>query len=426
MKVLVFTHRLPYAPNRGDRIRSFHLIRELAREAEVRVVSLVHDRDEAGQTAALDGMGVKVWTARNSRARNTVRALGALLLTETPLTHALLDSPEMDRAIAGATHHWRPDLVFVYCSGIAPAALTSRLADVPMIVDFVDVDSAKWAALAATSAPPRSWVFAREARCLAKFEAGLARASSLSLVVNEREREALLRLCPEIRAVAIPNGVDIDTFRTCREPAGNCDVIFSGVFDYAPNVEGAVWLAREVWPRVRAEVPSARLRLVGARPNRAVRRLAAVDGSITVTGSVPDMRPHLWQSAVAVAPLFMARGVQNKVLEAVAARLPVVVTPAAWDGLPPEVLPACRCAGDAESFAREVIALLSLTPDARRRMADCAQLAGLRWAERLAPLHGLVRRAAGPLSGGAPARQTAICESRSQRGSTARLSVQSH
>jgi sugar transferase (PEP-CTERM/EpsH1 system associated) len=403
MKILMFTHRLPYAPNRGDRIRSFHLIRELSRDAELRVVSLVHDRDEAGQTAGLESLGVRVWTASVPRVRNAVRALRTLLLTDTPLTHALLDAPGIDRAITDATVEWRPDLLFVYCTGIAPAALTRRLGDVPMIVDFVDVDSAKWAALAATAAPPRSWVFAREARCLARFEARLARGASTSLVVNEREREALLRLCPGARAVAMQNGVDIEKFRTSQAPAANCDVVFSGVFDYAPNVDGAVWLAREVWPRVLAEVPSARLRLVGARPNRAVRRLAAVDESITVTGSVPDMRPHLWQSAVAVAPLFVARGVQNKVLEAVAARLPVVVTPAAWDGLPPEVLAACRCAGDAAAFANEVIALLSLTPEARRRMADRVQLAGLRWADRLAPLHGLVRRAAGPMAGGASA-----------------------
>lgn len=425
MKVLVLTHRLPYAPNRGDRIRSFHIIQELARHADVRVVSLVHDREEAAEVSTLEQTGVRVWTAAVPRLRNMARAV-TTLLGSTPLTHTLLAAPDMAGAVTGATDHWTPDVVLAYCSGVAPVALASPLARVPMVIDLVDVDSAKWATLARSAVPPKSWIFHREARCLAGFESAAAQTARMATVVNERERDALLRVCPEARVVVIPNGVDIDAFRAWDAPAANHDVVFSGVFNYAPNAEGAVWLAREVWPRVRDAVSDARLMLVGANPDRSVRRLADADRSITVTGRVPDMRPYLWGSAVAVAPLFTARGVQNKVLEAVAASLPVVVTPAVWDGLPKEVWPACQRAESATAFARTMIELLSLTPAARRQVSAAARLEGLGWRRRLAPMIELVERVAGGGTGDAPVVTAVTSRSPQPRSSSGSLLAPSH
>jgi len=171
-------------------------------------------------------------------------------------------------------------------------------------------------------------------------------------------------------------------------------VIFTAVFDYAPNTEGALWFARRVWPLVRAARPMATLTLAGASPTRAIRQLASLDPSIEVTGAVPDMRPYLWRSAVAVAPLHQARGVQNKVLEAAAAGLPSVVTSPVWNGLPTEVHAACRRGDTPEQFAAQVIDLLAMAPQARRRHAERARLADLAWPKRLAPLVDLVERAA--------------------------------
>ncbi len=424
MKILVLTHRLPYAPNRGDRIRSFHIIQELARHADVRVVSLVHDRDEAAEARTLEQTGIRTWVAPVPRYRNLLRAAGSLRST-TPLTHTLLASPDMDGAVRGATDGWTPNVVLSYCSGVAPVALAPPLDRVPMVIDFVDVDSAKWATLAEKASPPRSWIFNREARCLAAFEGAVADTALMAIVVNEREREALLRVNPYARVAVIPNGVAVDAFRAWDEPAVNHDVVFSGVFNYAPNVDGAVWLAREVWPRVTQDVTNARLMLVGSHPDRSVRRLSA-DPSITVTGSVPDMRPYLWGSALSVAPLFTARGVQNKVLEAVAASLPVVVTPAVWDGLPKEVWPACRRAEDADAFARAIVELLKVAPAARRRMAAAARLEELGWPKRLAALKTLIERAAGLPSSGAPPATISSSTARSPQGSSDPLLARSH
>ena len=423
MKILVLTHRLPYAPNRGDRIRAFHIVRRLALKADVHVVSLVHDRAEEAEARTLERLGVRVSTVRVPRMRNLLRAVTRLGSTE-PLTHLLLDAPAARRVLDDVVRAGRPDVVLAYCSGFAPPALAPPLAGIPLIVDLVDVDSAKWASYAETASPLRAWIYRREARCLSQFEARAARAAVATTVVNDREREALARFCPDARVEVVPNGVDLESLQPLDMPAAEPRVVFSGVFNYAPNADGARWFVREVWPRVLAAVPQARLTLAGAHPNHAVRALAA-DRSIEVTGSVADMRPYLWRSAVSVAPIFQARGVQNKVLEAVAAGLPVVVTQAVWDGLPPDVFPACRLAAGAEEFAGAVVQLLSMAPVERRRIAASARLSELAWPLRLAPLMDLIESAAGSRAGDALETVRTTSRSRSPRGSIGRVSARS-
>jgi glycosyltransferase involved in cell wall biosynthesis len=162
--------------------------------------------------------------------------------------------------------------------------------------------------------------------------------------------------------------------------------VFCGMMNYAPNEQGTAWLASEVWPLVRVKRPAARLVIVGANPTRRLRDLADRDRSVVVTGSVPDVRPYLWAGAVAAAPLHVARGVQNKVLEAVAAGLPAVVTTAVAGGLPAEVLPACDVADTPVPFANALVTLLGLPPQARRARAGAASLELMTWESRLAPM----------------------------------------
>jgi polysaccharide biosynthesis protein PslH len=393
VNTLILTHRLPFAPNRGDRIRAFHIIQRLATRGRVHVVSLVHDRAEEAEADTLRRLGVGVSTALVSRRRNTLRAVGCAF-NSTPLTHVLLDAPEIQRAIDEALRAQVPDVVLAYCSGVAPLAMAGPLAAFPLILDMVDVDSAKWANYAASSRSPRRWVFSREARCLSRFEASAAHAAFATTVVNERERDTLRKSCPDARVHVVQNGVDVASLTPPDAPAAENRVIFAGVFNYAPNVEAARWFASEVWPRVLVALPDARLTLAGSHPTSTIRRLARTDPTIEVTGSVPDMRPYLWRSAMSVAPIFQAHGVQNKVLEAAAAGLPSVVTTAVWNGLPPEVLPACYRADGADAFARGVIDYLALAPDERRRIAVRADLTRLAWPERLAPLLSLVEEAA--------------------------------
>jgi sugar transferase (PEP-CTERM/EpsH1 system associated) len=392
MRVLVLTHRLPYAPNRGDRIRAYHLVRQLATRMDVDLVSLTHDADEEAHAADLRGVVSRMATARVPRMRNLAR--GALALpTSRPLTHSLLDSPRMRTAIAEMVAEQPPDIVLAYCSGVARYALEAPLRSIPAIVDMVDVDSEKWRELAKTSAPLKRWIYRRERRTLARFEAAAARHARATLVVNERERASLLSLAPETNVRVIPNGIDLAAFHADTRPSDAAAVIFCGVMNYSPNERGARWLAESVWPIVRRHHPHARLLLVGADPTSAVRSLAENDPSIEVTGTVPDVRPFLWRSAVAAAPLQTARGIQNKVLEAIASGLPTVVTPVVFDGLPREAAAACAVAESPDAFAAAIVDLLRQSPAERRARASRADLGALGWREQIAPLFQILEDA---------------------------------
>jgi polysaccharide biosynthesis protein PslH len=215
-----------------------------------------------------------------------------------------------------------------------------------------------------------------------------------TVVVNDKEHAVLSSIAHDARIHTVENGVDLGGLRPSSPPTGAPTVVFCGVMNYAPNVEGALWMAREVWPLVRARRPDARLEIVGAHPTGAVQALDNPSGGVRVTGSVPDVRPHLWAAAVSAAPLHTARGIQNKVLEAVAAGLPVVVTPAVMDGLPAEVRVACVEAQTPEAFAASLMNLLELSPGARRALAGSAALDELTWTRRLANLEGLFARVA--------------------------------
>lgn len=384
MRVLFLTHRLPYPPNRGDRIRSYHLLRHIAAHATVDLLSLVHSDEEAAQANGVAGIAGRVELARVSRVRNAVAALAALP-AGVPLTHALLDSPALGDCLQRLCTPDPPDVVLAYCSGMARLALEPPLDRVPFLLDMVDVDSEKWRALSHTAAPPMRWVYAREARLLRAFERRASARARVTFVVNAREREAMLAVNETARVDVLSNGIDVGTFRPETQASRTPDVVFAGVFNYEPNEQAALWFAREVWPTVRAARPDATFTLVGMDPSRAVRALSAQPG-IRVTGTVPDVRPYLWSASVSVAPLLVARGLQNKVLEAVAAGLPCVVTPQVAEGLPPEVEGAYRVADDPRAFAEAVLRLLALPSGDGQAVAGRARLGDISWDERMRPL----------------------------------------
>jgi polysaccharide biosynthesis protein PslH len=169
-------------------------------------------------------------------------------------------------------------------------------------------------------------------------------------------------------------------------------VVFCGVLNYAPNIDAACWLAESVWPIVQARRPNARLTIVGASPTVRVRRLAGQ--GIEVTGTVPDVRSYLWSAAVAATPLRVARGMQNKVLEAAAAGLPVVVTGAVADGLPRAVQSACRIANSETAFAEGIVDLLERDQAERTRIAESVDWRALTWPARLGPVLDVIAEAA--------------------------------
>jgi polysaccharide biosynthesis protein PslH len=389
VRVLVLTHRLPYAPNRGDRIRSYHLLRILAAQHEIHLISLVHDEEEATHVGALAALGVaSCRVAPVSRFRRRLAALGALAGTR-PLTHVLLHSAALRPLVQHHVSDRPPDAVLATGTGMARFAFEPPLAGLPCLLDMVDVDSEKWAELGRTAALPMRAIYRREARLLRRFERVAVARAHATTVVNERERLLLDTIAPRSGAMVVPNGIDLAGFSPGGPPASAPRVVFCGVFNYGPNEDAARWLAREVWPIVRRARPAAELVLAGAHPSPAVVALSR-EPSIRITGAVADIRPFLWEAAVSVAPLRLSRGIQNKVLEALAAGLPCVVTPAVLDGLPQGVRAGCQTATEPEAFAAEIVSLLDLDAGTRRAIAGRADFTGLSWEAQLHPMLDLL------------------------------------
>jgi sugar transferase (PEP-CTERM/EpsH1 system associated) len=395
MNVVFLTHRLPYAPNRGDRARAYHTVRLLAPRVKLEVISLVHDEEEAAEVGRVRGLGAQVATFEVPKWANRLRAVSRLAGSR-PLTHFLLDAPGIADALAQLVANRRPDVVLAYCSGMARFAMTPPLSTCPLVVDFVDVDSAKWLALSRDREWPMSWIYTREARTLGNFERQAARRARQSIVVNRREADLLTALAPGAAVRIISNGVDLAGLRPTTAPSEGAEIVFCGVMNYPPNVDGVHWFAREIWPLIRAGRPDARLVVVGSDPVDSIRQLAGTDSRITVTGAVQDVRTYLWHAAVSVAPLRTARGLQNKVLEAIAAGVPTVVTSEVQEGLPREVDAACRIGDTPEQFAAHALQLLALSGSERRAVAGQADLSALGWEQQLAPLYDILAAAGAP------------------------------
>jgi sugar transferase (PEP-CTERM/EpsH1 system associated) len=391
VRVLVLTHRLPYAPNRGDRLRAYHTLRGLAARADVELVSLLHDAEEASHVDEVRSVVSAVTALTVPRARNYLAA--ALKIASTaPLTHCLLDAPDMLTVLRDIVRKRPPDVVLAYCSGMARFAVAPPLDRTPMVLDFVDVDSRKWRDLAETTSPPMSWIYRREAATLGAFEARAARHAAAAIVVNEREAAVARELAPDANIHVVRNGVETEHLRPRNAPPPSSRVVFCGVMNYMPNDQAMQWFVRHVWPLVRAERQDATLAIVGSNPTPTLQSMCAADSSIEITGRVPDVRQWLWESAVAIAPLLVARGVQNKALEAVATGLPIVITAAVAAGLPP-LAAAASVANDPETFARCVLDHLALAPAERRARAASADLSGLEWSSTLVPLWTLLEAA---------------------------------
>ncbi|MES1930695.1 group 1 glycosyl transferase [Salinisphaera dokdonensis CL-ES53] len=338
MKDLLFlSHRIPYPPNKGDKIRSFHWLKALGQRYRVHLGTFVDDPADLVHESALaeycEELCVRRLDPRMARFRSS-RAL----LSGKPLSFAYYRDRGLRRWVKRIMAERSIDTVLVFSSPMA--TYIDRNLSCRRVIDFVDVDSEKWREYAATRRGPAHWLFAREARTLLAAERALSREFDASLFVSEAEKALFDERAPDSRARtrAVGNGVDTDYFDPGLDyanpyPAGSApQLVFTGVMDYAPNVEAVQWFVAEVLPRVREQQPGASFWIVGTRPTRDVLALARVDG-VQVTGSVPDVRPYLRHADIGVAPMRIARGVQNKVLEALAMGCPVALTDAAATGL---------------------------------------------------------------------------------------------
>jgi len=389
-EILFLAHRIPFPPDRGDKIRSWHMLRHLAGLGRVHLACFADDEADAAHLPALrealgDRLGeAHVETRRTGKAAAAARAL----LEGKPVSLTLFDSPTMRAFAESMLARREVETVFAFSGQMAqfvPETLRQRF-----VMDFVDMDSAKFADYAAGGGPLAS-VHRREAKRLFAFERAVAARADVSLFVSEAEA-GLFRAradLPHADIRALANGVDFDVYRPGTVGPAEAPhplIVFTGQMDYAPNVDAVTWFAYEVLPKL----PGATFAIVGRNPAEAVRRLAS--DTVLVTGEVRDVRIWLAAADVVAAPLRIARGIQNKVLEAMAMARPVVASAAAFEGIDAEPGRDLLVAETAAEQAGAIASLLA-QPDraaalgaaARRRMEQA-----YRWDSRLAPLAGLI------------------------------------
>lgn len=334
--LLLLVHRMPYPPNKGDKIRSYYLLKHLSQRYRVHLATFVDDADDWQHVPTVTALCASSHFAPLDPRMARVRSLAALATNESLSLRYYRDAT-VQRWVADTMAAHPIARIVVFSSPMAQYAEPYR--DARRVVDFCDVDSDKWRQYADGKKWPMSALYAHEARQLLRYERKVAAESDAALFVSAPEADLFRQLAPESDAKIgfFNNGVDTDYFTpqgAYDNPyqAGEQALVFTGAMDYWPNVDAVQWFAAEVFPRLLAAAPQLRFYIVGARPSAPVQQLARLPG-VVVTGTVPDVRPYIAHATVSVAPLRVARGIQNKVLEAMAMARPVVVSPQALEGI---------------------------------------------------------------------------------------------
>ncbi|HKW81416.1 MAG TPA: TIGR03087 family PEP-CTERM/XrtA system glycosyltransferase [Casimicrobiaceae bacterium] len=390
MKILYVCHRFPFPPRRGGKIRPFNMIRHLSATHEVHVASLVRSADEAKEGEGLAAHCAGYDMVEVGAAAQLLRMV-ARLPSYQPSSFGYFHSTELARRIGTRLAAQRFDLIFVHCSSVAP--YVAQVEGIPKILDFGDMDSQKWLEYARFRPFPLSLGYRLEGAKLARAEKRLARSFDLCTATTRGEWATLEGLGTGVATDWFPNGVDTDYFSPGSEGYDADTICFVGRMDYYPNQQCMTEFCARTWPLLKAARPALKLVIVGADPSPRMRRLADLDG-ITVTGSVPDVRPFLARSALMVAPLEIARGTQNKILEAMAAGVPVVTSRVAAGGVDAGDPEHFLAASTPDEYAAAILRILD-DPVERRRLSKAGRarmLSHHAWDKSMQRLDGIIER----------------------------------
>jgi len=391
--ILYLTHRIPWPPNKGDKIRAHHILQYLVRHYRVHLGTFIDDPADAAWLPELEGLCASVHAVRLDPRLARVRSLSGLFTGEA-LTVPFYRNAGLQQWVDSTIADNNISRGVVFSS--AMAQFTQGIPGLRCVLDMVDVDSEKWRQYSGQKPWPWSWIYGREADRLLAFERQAAEAAVAGLLVSPEEAALFRRLTPgsSARITHVRNGVDADYFDPAREypnlfPEHEIPLVFTGAMDYWPNQDAVQWFAQDIFPKVRAAMPEAVFYIVGSRPSELVKKLAN-EPRVVVTGFVDDVRPYIAHSAAVVAPLRVARGVQNKVLEAMAMARPVLLTQAALEGISAEAEREVLLCDAPQAFISKLRTLPNSDYADLGQAARARVLADFTWESNLRSIRGLL------------------------------------
>jgi len=337
-KLLYLVHRLPFPPNKGDKIASFNLLKFLSTKYSIYLGCFIDDEIDWQYVDELKNYCVDSCVVGLNPRRSKIMSLRGILSGE-PLSLPYYRNKQLQTWVDNTVQQEQIDSVLIF-SGVMAQYVSQKL---PLkghsVLDLVDVDSDKWRLYAEDHIWPLSWLYLRESKKLLAYEAEMAAKFDATVFVSEKEADFFKQLAPEVadKVVFRVHGVDSQYFDPSLEyespyPIDTPIFVFAGAMDYWPNIHAAIWFAEEIFPLIKQKVDNACFYIVGMNPSDDILKLADLSG-VYVTGSVDDIRPYIACATISVAPLRIARGIQNKVLEAMAMGKPILATKNALNGI---------------------------------------------------------------------------------------------
>ena len=395
MKILYLAQRLPFPPNKGEKIRTFHQIQRLAQLGHRVDVAAPQEQEQdtlEGSKLAAITQGRVILSRKPGKA-----SLFMGLIKGEPLSVSNFYSSELQQQIDQYLASHPVDAIVCTSSAMAAYVFKSKalgsLNKAPkLIMDFMDLDSDKWAQYAATAKPPMKWVYQREARLIGNYEARIYQRFQTSIFISQAEVDLLAkRIGNDEKFLVVSNGVNTQEFcppsSRAAISAASLHMLFTGVMDYLPNEDAVCWFINDAWSQVKAKYPSATFTIVGMNPSKKVLQLADKPG-VKVTGFVDDVIPYFNQANLFVAPFRLARGVQNKVLQAFACGLPTITTSMGIEGINAQHQENVLIANDIATILKAIDQLVS-DPDKAATIGKNARALleqDFSWESRLEPL----------------------------------------
>lgn len=389
--LLYLCHRIPYPPNKGDKIRSFNLLKALAADYDVYLGCFIDDPFDWQYQPKLAQWCLEYHCVNQHKMLSKIKGLQAFLSSQ-PITLPYYASRSMQRWVDDIMRRVKPDTTLVFSSAMAQFVLQPQYQSLHKVIDLVDVDSDKWRQYADNHRGVMRWIYQREHRMLASYEQRCLQQFAHTLLVSDDEARLFSNLSDQTQRHKIHgllNGVDtafFDPAAALESPTGLTNapyLVFTGAMDYWANVDAVCWFVEKVWPALKQARPELMFYIVGGNPTAEVMALAQQAG-VVVTGRVQDVRPYIANAALVVAPLRIARGIQNKVLEAMAMAKPIVASQMAMEGINAPIHQALQQTDDATEFVVFCQQMLD-TPPAAQINRDWV-LANFTWQATLAPL----------------------------------------